>query len=88
MMIYRAALLMLLSGCATTEMTVLLGVNHVRSFETDTSFGLSLEVAQRFGKVGICAGQHASNPANGEPFNDRFEITSQFVGCGIRLGGR
>jgi hypothetical protein len=82
----RAALLaLLLTGCASTEATLLVGP---RSNGEYTEIAANLSVVRKFSGRKVCAFIHESEVRNGRPFNGREEQTSDFVGCGLRFGGQ
>ena len=73
-------LCVLLAGCARTEVTVLFGPRRV---DGDTAPGAMLQVSRLFGRHGICAYVHQSDPTSGRPFNDRYDSNSDLGACGL-----
>ena len=80
----RALLLaLLLSGCAGTEATLLVGPRSNREY---TEIAANLTVVRKFSGRKVCGYVHESEVRNGVPFNNRPEQTSDFAGCGLRFG--
>ncbi len=76
---------LLLAGCSSAEVTLLVGPRSNREY---TEIAANLTIARRFKDRKLCAYVHESEVRNGPPFNQHEEQTSDFVGCGLRWGGR
>jgi hypothetical protein len=77
--------LLLLAGCARTEVQLLVGPRTNREY---TEVAANISVVRKFNGRRVCAYVHESEVKNGAPFNRNEEQTSDFVGCGLRWGGR
>lgn len=77
-----AALAVALSGCAHTEVTLLFGPRTDGHY---TELAGNLTVLRRMGGRKVCAWEHQSEVRNGPPLNNRPEIHTDMLGCGLRF---
>ena len=77
----------LLAGCASTEITLLLGSRRVLGETEHSGLAAELTVTQSIGKRAVCSASHTSDPTKGNPVNDAFDVSVDFAGCGVRWGG-
>lgn len=80
-----AAFVAALSACAyQPELAITAGARRV---DGEHSPGACLIVTQRLSDRYDCRYIHCSDPESGQPFNDRYDVSDDVLGCGVSWGG-
>lgn len=82
------AIWMLLAGCTSTQVQVLLHGKLRDGGFTGRGPTATLRVQHYVNDRVVCEYEHISHIRDGEPFNNRDEDTLDHVGCGFEFGGR
>lgn len=80
-------LALLLTGCANTQVTALVGSRYENHDVQSHEMTLTLMVLYYFGDRTVCGYSHQSEILAGEPFHpERAEVTADTLSCGVVWG--